>query len=76
MVGRALALGGFGICVGLAAGLLLTRLLGSMLYGVSATDPAVFAGSSLFLLGVAAVAGYLPGHRAARTDPVVPLRHE
>jgi predicted permease len=76
VVRRAIALGGIGVCAGLAAGLLLTRLLGSTLYGVSPTDPATFAGGSLFLLSLAALAGYMPARRAARTDPIVALRHE
>jgi putative ABC transport system permease protein len=76
VVGRALMLGGAGVALGIAGGLALTRLLRSMLYGVSATDPIVFAGASLFLLAVAALAGYVPARRAARTDPCVALRNE
>ena len=76
VVGRALLLGGAGVAIGIAGGLALTRLLRSMLYGVSATDPAVFAGASLFLLAVAALAGYVPARRAARVDPCVALRNE
>ena len=76
VVGRAAMLGGAGVALGAAGGLALTRLLRSMLYGVSATDPAVFAGASLFLLTVAALAGYIPARRAARVDPGVALRHE
>jgi ABC-type antimicrobial peptide transport system permease subunit len=52
------------------------RLLRSMLYGVSATDPATFAAASLFLLAVSAVAAYLPARRAAGVDPNVALHHE
>ena len=69
-------LAGAGVAIGVAGGLALTRLLRSMLFGVSATDPAVFAGVSLFLLAVAALAGYLPARRAARVDPLIALRHE
>ena len=76
VVGRAMLLGGIGVVAGLACGLLLTRLLGTMLYGVSATDPAAFAGAAAFLLALAALAGYLPARRAARVDPVVALRQE
>jgi len=76
VVGRAVLLGGVGVAVGVAGGLALTRLLRSMLYGVSATDPAVFVGVSLFLLAVAALAGYVPARRAARVEPSVALRHE
>jgi putative ABC transport system permease protein len=76
MVGRAVLLGGVGIALGVAGGLALTRLLRSMLYEVSATDPAVFAGVSLFLLAVVALAGYFPARRAARVDPTIALHHE
>jgi len=73
---RALLLGGAGVAIGAAGGFALTRLLRSLLFGVSATDPAVFAGVSLFLVAVAALAGYLPARRAARVDPLIALRHE
>jgi len=73
---RALLLAGAGVAIGVAGSLALTRLLGSLLFGVSATDPAVFAGVSLFLLAVAALAGYLPARRAASVDPLIALRHE
>ncbi len=76
VVGRALLLAGIGVIAGLAGGLALTRLLRSMLFGISATDPAVFAGASLFLLAVAALAGYVPARRAARIDPGIALREE
>jgi putative ABC transport system permease protein len=76
VVGRALIYGSAGVAIGVAGGLALTRLLRSMLYDVSATDPAVFAAASLFLLAIAALAGYVPARRAARTDPCVALRNE
>jgi predicted permease len=76
VVKRALLLAGAGVAIGIAGGLALTRFLRSMLFGVSATDPAVFTGVSLFLLAVAALAGYLPARRASRVDPVVALRRE
>jgi len=76
VVGRAMLLGGVGVVLGIAGGLALTRLLRSMLYEVSATDPAVFVGVSLFLLAVVAVAGYFPARRAAKVDPTMALHHE
>jgi len=76
VIRRAMGLAGTGVAVGVAGGLVLTRLLRTVLFGVSATDPAVFGGVSLFLLSVAAFAGYLPSRRAARVDPLAALRHQ
>ena len=76
VVGRALLLGAAGVAVGVGGSFALTRLLHTMLYGVSATDPAVFVAASAFLLLVAAVAAYVPARRAARVDPLIALRHE
>jgi putative ABC transport system permease protein len=65
-----------GIGAGLAASLVLTRLLSSQLYRVSATDPAVLALSAALLAGAAALASYVPARRAMRTDPIQALRAE
>lgn len=65
-----------GLVLGLAASLAATRLLGSLLYGVSATDPATLAGCSLVLCSVAALASFVPTWRAARVDPSETLRAE
>ncbi|MFZ0432881.1 MAG: ABC transporter permease [Candidatus Acidiferrales bacterium] len=65
-----------GIVVGIVAGLLLTRLMGKMLFGVSATDPWTFAAVALLLAAVSLLASYVPARRAMRVDPVVALRYE
>jgi putative ABC transport system permease protein len=65
-----------GVVIGLLVTLVLTRYASSMLYGVSATDPATFAVTSLVILGVSALACYLPARRATKVDPMTALRME
>jgi putative ABC transport system permease protein len=65
-----------GLALGLGGALLLTRLVSSLLYGVTPGDPATFATVSLTLAAVALAACYLPARRATRVDPVVSLRNE
>ncbi|HEV2388854.1 MAG TPA: ABC transporter permease [Candidatus Acidoferrales bacterium] len=76
VVGQGLRLAGPGVAIGLVAALGLTRLAHSLMFGVSATDPATFAGIALLLAAVAAAASYLPARRAMRVAPVRALRYE
>jgi putative ABC transport system permease protein len=69
-----MGMAGLGLVLGLAAALAAARLLGSMLYGVSAADPAVFAVVPVLLAAVALLASWLPGLRATRVDPAVAFR--
>jgi putative ABC transport system permease protein len=72
--GNAMATTLIGIALGLAAAFALTRLLRSLLYQVSPTDPVVFAAIPLLLLSVAVIATYLPARRAMKINPIAALR--
>ena len=65
-----------GVAIGLAGAFVMTRLMRSLLFGVSPLDPLTFTGIALLLSGVALLASYVPARRAARIDPMVSLRHE
>jgi predicted permease len=71
---RTLGLGALGLTVGLVGSRILTRGMGSLLFGVTSGDPATFAGMGALLIAVAAVAGYIPARRASRIDPMAALR--
>ena len=73
---RGLKLAAFGVAIGLAVSFVLMRVMASLLYGVSATDPITFGAVALLLTGIVVIASYLPARRAARVDPMVALRAE
>jgi predicted permease len=76
VLGRGLSLAGAGITIGLAAAWATTRILKSLLFGVSPTDPATFAAVALILLAAAVLAALAPAWRALRVQPFVALRQE
>jgi putative ABC transport system permease protein len=76
ILGQGAKLALLGLGVGVVLALLLTRLMASLLYNVSATDPLTFGGVAIILLGVAITACYIPARRAIRVDPIVALRHQ
>jgi putative ABC transport system permease protein len=76
IVGQAAWLSVVGIAFGAAGALLLTRLMTDLLFQVKPFDPVTFAAVACGLVLVALLAGYVPGRRATRVDPVVALRAE
>jgi predicted permease len=76
VVGQGMILAGLGVAIGIAASLGLTRLVRSMLFGVSPTDPLTFAAVAIILTAVAAIASYVPARRAAKVDPRIAILQE
>jgi putative ABC transport system permease protein len=76
VVGQGARMAVFGVVIGMVASLVITRLMSSLLFGTSATDPLTFVGVAALLSSVALLASYLPARRAMRVDPMVALRYE
>jgi putative ABC transport system permease protein len=76
VVGEALLLTLIGLGIGIALAVASARLMKSLLYGVTSTDPLTLAAASLALLAVALLASYIPARRAIKIDPIVTLRYE
>jgi putative ABC transport system permease protein len=76
VIGQGLRLSAAGIGLGMVAAFGLTRIMSTMLVGVTATDPVTYAGMALLFFAIAAMACWLPGRRAAALDPIRALRDE
>ena len=76
VVGQTARIAAVGLVVGVAGALLISRVLSTMLFGVSPLDPATFVSAALLLFAVAVLAGYLPARRAAAIDPQSAIRAE
>jgi putative ABC transport system permease protein len=76
VVWRGLRLTLVGVALGLAAALALTRVMKSLLFEVSATDPITFVAIAVLLIGVALLACWIPARRATKVDPLAALRCE
>jgi ABC-type antimicrobial peptide transport system permease subunit len=76
VLGQGLRLAAAGLVIGIVAALALSRVVASLLYGVSATDLATFVGVPIALALIAMLATLVPARRATRVDPVVAMRTE
>jgi ABC-type antimicrobial peptide transport system permease subunit len=75
-LGEGMTLVGWGLAIGIVGSVALTRLISSLLFGVSATDITTFVVVSVILILVAFLASWLPARRASVVDPIVALRTE
>jgi ABC-type antimicrobial peptide transport system permease subunit len=76
VIGQALVLTATGVAIGLTGAFAVTRVMSSLLYGVSNTDGFTFVVTPVLLGGVALLASYIPARRASRVDPMIALRCE
>ena len=76
VLGQGMGLTAIGVAIGVVGAFGVTRLLQTLLFGVTPTDPATFAGVAAVLSAVAFLASYLPARRASKVDPMAALRHE
>jgi ABC-type antimicrobial peptide transport system permease subunit len=76
VVKQGVAMAAIGTAIGLSGAVAIQKLMGSLLFGISAVEPVTFAGGALFLVGVAAIASAIPGARVMWIDPASALRQD
>jgi len=76
VVGEGARLATLGVVIGIGASLAITRVMSTLLFGISATDPLTFVGVVVLLSVVSLFASYIPARRAMHLDPLVALRYE
>jgi putative ABC transport system permease protein len=76
VLGEGARVAAIGILIGIGASLALTRLISTLLFGISATAPLTFAVVAVLFSAVVLLASYIPARRATRVDPLIALRYE